>query len=214
MQQEQFPTIQTDYQNRTPKCGGTGKMVLIAPLYLCMIAGTGGVYTPANIPLRFTASQNQLFEVRGLPTKRNQLASISQHVISIRKVLGLKMSELALIFGVTRPAAYAWINGVEPKPELRAKILNLSRLVEELRSTGMGSVELLARQPIATDKSLIDLLKSGNDVSDAIISMKRSTMQNTHRTGLRREFGPQSRRRKVSADAISVPIVAELGEQS
>ena len=137
MQQELYPTIRTSYRSQSPGIAGVAMMALIAPLYLTMVAGTGGAYTAANLPFALNQHQNQIFEIRGLHAKRSQLLTVSQHLSNVRGILGLKMSEVSQIFGVTRPAAYAWINGVEPKPEVRARILHISRLAEELRSAGI-----------------------------------------------------------------------------
>jgi hypothetical protein len=194
--------------------GGVAKIVLIAPLYLSMVAGTGGAYTAANLPLALSQTQNPVFEIRGLRTKRDQVLSVSQHLANIRETLGLRMSEISQIFGVTRPAAYAWVNGTEPKPELRIRILRLSRLVEELQNAGVEKVDMLARLPIANDQSLVDLLTSGSDVHHAFASMKQIATGSMQRGQASRDFGPASRRRKVSIDAISVPVISNVVKQS
>ncbi len=214
MTQELCPTILPNFQHQSPKISGGTKIALIAPLYLCMIAGSGGVYTPVNLPIVFATHPNPIFDIRGYHNKRNQLLTISQHLISIREMFGLRMSELSKIFGVSRPAAYAWINGIEPKTEIRARICKLSKIVEELRFAGINRAEILARQPIRNGQSLINLLESGGDVQGVIAEIKLTSMRTIKHTGVRREFGPSLRKRRVRVDSISTPIVADTGDRS
>jgi DNA-binding transcriptional regulator YiaG len=43
--------------------------------------------------------------------------SSAEHVANIRDVFAINMSDLASVLGVTRPTAYTWLEGQEPKPE-------------------------------------------------------------------------------------------------
>jgi DNA-binding XRE family transcriptional regulator len=211
MNQIASPKIHAQY--RSAQCvNGTVKAALIAPLYVCMISGTGGVYTPTNIQFGLSLHSNPVVEIRGYHTKRNQLLSVSQQLVGLREMFGLTMTELAQILGVTRPTVYAWLNGSEPKPEIKFRILGLAKYVEELRNVGISQAETLARQPQSDGQSLISLLKSGADPKSAIATIKYSASHTSGLKAVKRDFGPTHKTRRVSLDEISIPIRDETGD--
>lgn len=213
MTQDVYPMIRAEYKQPTSETNRTMKLAL--PLYLCLIAGTGGVYTPANVQLAWANQQNQIVQIRGYRAKRKRIQNVSQHLIQIREMFGLKMTELAQILGVSRPTAYSWINGVDPRePETRTLINSLSRYVEDLRSSGVTNVVRLARQPLSTGESLIDLLKAGKDVGGEIASVKLTAAQALTQVRTKRDFGPASKVRRVRTDEISVPILIGHGDEA
>ncbi len=187
-------------------------IALIAPLYLCMIPGTGGAYTSANLYQFLDSHPNQIIDIRGNHSRRNQILSIAQIVSTIREIFGLTMSEIAEIFGVTRQAAYAWLNGVEPKADVRTRILGLGQHVETLKQAGIVKASQWTRLPQSDGRSLIDLLKSGSDVSEAIASIRSSSAQLINQQPTKRTFGPPLKKKIVKLDEISVPISWDFGE--
>jgi transcriptional regulator with XRE-family HTH domain len=215
MTQDIRPVMFADYRQSTNSANRAARVALIAPLYVCMIAGTGGVYTPANIQKAWFDHHNSIILIRGNHTKRHQVLSISQHLAQIRETFGLSMTELAQVLRISRPTAYAWLNGTDPKDEEgKALISRLSNYAESLRSAGITKVEILARQPISAGKSLIDLLKSGNDVSAAIASIKFTADSVSAPSRIKRDFGPVTKVRRVRADEISAPIFIQSGDES
>lgn len=179
-----------------------------------MIAGTGGVYTSTNLPLVWAAHQNQIIQVRGYRTKRSQILCVSQHLIGIREMFGLTMTELALALGVSRPTAYSWINGIEPKePGAKALIDRLSKHVDALRNFGIAKLDTLARQPLTNGQSLVDILKARKDPANEIFSRKFSVASVLGRSQIKRDFGPTSKVRRVRIDEISVPVAFESGDK-
>lgn len=213
MQQVMSPRINAEY--RSIRCvNGTMKAALIAPMYVCMIAGTGGVYTPTNIQLGLTALPNSVVEIRGYHAKRNLLFSVPQQLIGLREMFGLTMTELAQIFNVTRPTVYAWLNGSEPKEEIKSRICELAKYVQELRNVGIPQAGLLARQPLASGQSLISLFKSGTNAESAIATIKYSAPHASSIKTVKRDFGPIHKTRRVSLDEISVPVSVGIGDAS
>jgi DNA-binding XRE family transcriptional regulator len=194
------------------KCAsGAVKAVLIAPLYVCMVAGTGGVYTPTNIQLRVNAPSNSIVEIRGYHTKRNLLFSVPQELVDLRDMFGLTMTDLAQIFGVSRPTVYAWLSGSEPKDEIKSEMRTLAGYVEELRNAGISQAAFLARQPLEGEQSLISIFKSGSDAKNAIATIKYSLMQVNSLKTVKRDFGPSRKTIRVSLGEISV--VASLDNE-
>jgi DNA-binding XRE family transcriptional regulator len=182
-----------------------GKRGLIVPLYLALIAGTGGTYATVNLPRALAIYRNPIFEIRGQREKHDQVLSIAQHLTSIRETLGLTMSDIAKIFDVTRPTVYSWFGGSNPRPEIRLKICRLSTLSDEFRAAGISRVGIYLRRPIGGNGSLLDLLKSDADLNEAVASIKSTAMQTRDKL---RVVGPASRRVSVGLDEISTHIDA------
>ena len=183
--------------------GSPSKLRLILPLSAALIAGTGGVYGAANVSYAASIVQNPIIVVRGHQPRREYLMSVAQQVMMIRDLLGLKMSEIAQIFGVTRPTAYAWLDGSEPKPDIKSKIHRVRRLVDDLRSVGIVRIDLFARLPLASGKSLVDSLRAGSGIEDAAAAVKRTAHQQEIARSANIERGRGNRKRLVSLDEIS-----------
>lgn len=184
----------------------SSKLRVIIPLSIALIAGTGGAYGASNISYASSVFQNPIIQVRGNEPRREILISVAQQVILIRDALGLKMSELAQIFGVTRPTAYAWINGSEPKPEIKIKIFRLRRFVDELHGAGIARLDRFTRIPLYNGKSLLDSLKADSGLEDATAAIKRTASQQ-RLDHAEIELGRANRKRIADLDDISTAIV-------
>jgi DNA-binding XRE family transcriptional regulator len=134
--------------------------------------------------------------------------SIAQQVTMVRDALGLKMSELAQMFGVTRPSAYAWLKGSEPKPEIKIRIYKARRLVDDLHGAGIKRIDLYARLPLASGQSLLDSLLSGTDLEGQVSAIKRTVLQPVPAVPADIERGRANRKRVVGLDEISTSIFA------
>jgi len=192
---------------RPASLSGVTKTMLFAPLYLSLVAGTGGIYTAGNIQACFSVPQNnKIIVIRGRHTKGKQILSVSERLVNLREMFGLTMTEVAQIFGVSRPTTYAWLSGSEPKFEAKSRLMDLSTYVEDLRSHGVAQAWVSARQPLEGGPSLIELLKAGADVRSAIASIKHSASLASNRKEVKRDFGPTKKTRRVTISEISVPI--------
>jgi transcriptional regulator with XRE-family HTH domain len=138
-----------------------------------LVAGTGGIFdvdNTAKVPYLTNCSIVRLKVAEGeeVSPVRDAL-SIAERLQHLRDVLGLKMSELADIFGVSRQAAYAWLSGTIPKGEIVKKIWTFSNDVEKLRRAGVSRPELFTHRPVLQDgRSLFDLLVDGSPLDKAI----------------------------------------------
>jgi hypothetical protein len=204
MQQIAASTIGAEF--RPAGLNGVTKTMLFAPLYLSLVAGTGGMYTAGNIQACFSVPPNdRIFVIRSRHLKEKQIFSVSERLVNLRDMFGLTMTEIAQIFRVSRPTAYAWLSGSEPKLEAKSRLIDLSTYVEDLRSDGVAQARVLARQPLVGGPSLIELLKSGADARSAIASIKQSAAL-TRGQRVKRDFGPAEKTIRVSIDEISIPI--------
>jgi predicted transcriptional regulator len=99
--------------------------------------------------------------------------SPAEHVANIRDVFGVSMSDLAVILGVTRPIAYAWLDGNEPKQEfIITRIRQLSSIADGVRAMNIERMEKLIHRKILNGESLFDLLKTDKDPAILIQSLK------------------------------------------
>jgi hypothetical protein len=123
--------------------------------------------------------------------------STAQLLLNVRDVFALRMSELAQIFGVSRRAAYDWLEGATPKPETVMRIYTLNRYAEELKTAGIAHIEHFINRPVVSGRSLLDLLKSGENVETAIDIIKHTASEEANN---RKQLG----RRNLKTDSTSV----------
>src|SRR5260370_25265884 len=97
-----------------------------------MVSGTAGTYQIAETnPPEIRQFRFPIQEPRSVVSRRKELApSAADSLSKIREVFGLKMSELSQIFGVSRRAAYDWLEGATPKPEMSSRIYQLNTVAE------------------------------------------------------------------------------------
>jgi hypothetical protein len=142
---------------------------VIFPLFLSFTAGTGGMMTAysAEILGRWLDTPNIRFEP-AIDTR-----SPAEHIANIRDVFEIGMSDLAAILGITRPTAYAWLKGDEPKkPEAVARIQHLSRIAGRVKAMNIQRMDKLIHRPILNGESLFDLLKTDKDLSALLTSLQ------------------------------------------
>jgi hypothetical protein len=182
---------------------------LLAPL-LISTAGTGGLmtvrsfadcnrlyYNSPSKPSYINLSTNQKIDTR----------SPAEHVANIRDGFAISMSDLAVILGITRPTAYAWLKGDEPKPEAVPRIQRLSSIADRVKRMNFDRMDKLIHRPILNGESLFDLLKTDQDPSTLLDSLKEVS----EKEAKTRQESKSSGKHRRSLDEISsefgVPIV-------
>jgi transcriptional regulator with XRE-family HTH domain len=182
---------------------------VLAPL-LIMTAGTGGFMTAHTAVglRRWTNYQlGSAIVVEPLAPKKIDVRSPAEHVANIRDGFAISMSDLAAILGITRPTAYAWLKGDEPKPEAIPRIQRLSSIADRVKGMNIERMDKLIHRKILNGESLFDLLKTDRDPSIPIQSLKEISEKEA-RT---RQESKSSGKHRRSLDEISsesgVPIV-------
>ncbi len=133
--------------------------------------------------------------------------STAQLLLNIRDVFTLRMSELAQIFGVSRRAAYDWLEGATPKPDTVARIYTLSKYAEELKAAGIEQIEHFVHRPVVAGRSLLDLLKSGESIETAIDVIKHTASEEAkNRKQLGRRISELNTTSVDVFDEVSTPI--------
>ena len=147
-------------------------------LYGALVAGTGGLFASTNAVHVEDWTKWPIIQVRSSSsvTKKEEdvsVPSVVDHLRLVRDGFGLKMSELAQLFGVSRQAAYGWFNGTLPRPEIVTRIWKLSRSAEELRISGIRDVGQFIHRPLLENgDSLHTVIMSGRQLDEAIAVVK------------------------------------------
>ena len=147
---------------------------LFAPL-LVMTAGTGGTMTVHNAAelSRWTPySITPLIQVEPLAPKKIDVRSPAEHVANIRDGFAISMSDLATILGITRPTAYAWLKGDEPKPEAIERIQRLSSIADRVKQMNISRLDKLVHRPLSDGRSLFDVLQTDADPTEVLASLQ------------------------------------------
>jgi transcriptional regulator with XRE-family HTH domain len=152
------------------KLGFTATTILLSTV---LIAGTGSVCAIRNVE-----SNNGFFGRPIITVIDRNLDSRSGHIaqkqlLRIRSAFGLNMSELARVLGVSRPALYSWIQGVEPRPDAIARIWALDEHAKTIASLKIPRVSSLLRRPILDGKNLLDLLTANQFVAEGIANIQQ-----------------------------------------
>jgi hypothetical protein len=142
------------------------------------LTGTAGRYLPDDFDVEIISNFRGPVQYK---VRLKQVASVApttaQLLSMIRDVFALRMSEVAQIFGVSRRAAYDWLEGATPKSESTARIYSLSRYAVELKASGLSNMEHFIHRPVVAGRSLLDLLKTGENLEQAISIIKRTASE-------------------------------------
>ena len=170
--------------------------------------GTAGAYYPELFNLENLDFRGPIpVETCEKHGEETYALSTAQLLSKIRDIFGLRMSEVAQIFGVSRRAAYDWLEGATPRPDTVARIYTLSRYAEELRTAGLIHVERYMHRPVISGRSLLELLKSGDSVETAIAVIKRTAAEEAKN---RKQLGSRTSDTNTASingfDEVSTPI--------
>jgi transcriptional regulator with XRE-family HTH domain len=136
---------------------------IVAPLLLSFTAGTGGMMTAHSTEVLNRWIYTPKIHVEYPIFKNVDTRSPADLVANIRDGFAISMSDLAAVLGVSRPTAYAWLEGQEPKQEAMMRIQGLSRAADEFSHANITRLDKLVHRPILDGRSLLDLLKADED---------------------------------------------------
>ena len=111
---------------------------------------------------------NDGLDVVGRPDIRNPI----EHLENIRNVLNMPIAGLADILDVTRQAIYKWLSGKsEPEPEKLDRIVQLGSIADAFSEAGISYAGSLVKMKAFNCRSLMDLIKSGENSSDHVVAL-------------------------------------------
>jgi DNA-binding transcriptional regulator YiaG len=138
--------------------------------------------------------------------------SPSEQIKFVRETLRLNMSQIAELLNVTRPTAYAWLDGRESdRGETAGKIMRLAVEVKKIKDMDIPRIDLLIKRPIFGEKSTLDLLRECKDITGELYSLKKigDKEEATRRNSMIPQSEKNISRMNEAADEISTPIYFE-----
>jgi len=193
-----------------PSAKWPGRSVFVIILPLLLIPGSGGAVTPQGMDQLNRWVHNPSIRVEQRGRHKAETRSPAEQVSSIRATYGLNMSELANLLGVTRPTAYAWLNGQEPKADSLVHIHRLSVAIREIEELNIPRIDSLIRRPIFEGRSLIDKIKANENIFEALATIK--TLAGKESTARLKQKG--SGRSKRSIDEVGTELSSPSYDRS
>jgi len=192
--------------------------LVTAVALLVFAVGTGGGYSAANGNLIPESKNAPVVTINSTPSAERkasaQEVSIPRAILQIRDRLGLKMSEVADIFGVSRQAVYLWLRGQNLRNEYVQRIWQLSRVAERLQLAGIDRPEHFIHRPLSPQgESLFQLLASGANVDSALALLEEQSMAEQSARDKSTAERQNTRHRKQylsSVMELSTPILDEV----
>jgi transcriptional regulator with XRE-family HTH domain len=198
--------------------GNPQPFVAAVTLLGALVAGTGGFFSPVNaalVPQWTNAPAITISSTPSVDRKRPpQEISIPQAILQIRDGLGLKMSELADIFGVSRQAVYLWLKGENLKNEYVQRVWHLNLIARQMQLAGIDRPEHFIHRPLSPEgDSLFQLLANGANVDSALALLEEQfTAEKSSRARQIAERQSTRHRRQdlPSVMELATPILEEV----
>lgn len=174
-----------------------------------LTSGTAAAY-PVEV-LRKVDDVSRLLPPRQERREITSLRSVKDEVELIRGVFGLNMSEIAHLFNISRPAAYAWLDGALPKAEAMARLTRIANHAQEAKSAGITRMAHFVRRPQKDGRSLLQLLKEGADIQDALVAIRKAAAE--EEAGRKVSASRKTSTKKgdlAGIDEVATPIIPEV----
>ncbi len=125
-----------------------------------------------------------------------------QNLARIREVLRPAVSDLAVLFGVSRQAVYDWHRGANPAPDKAARLDELAKAADVFAVEGIAVTPYLLRRPTVRGKSFFEAIREGTSADAAaravVVLVKREQEQ---RRALDARLADRARARVDYSDA-------------
>lgn len=190
------------------------QFVVAATLFGALIAGTGGHYSQNNMEWVSEWTSVPAIAISVSPPanlkEKLQKTSIPNAIRQIREKLGLKMSEVAEIFGVSRQAVYLWLEGGNLKQEYIQRTWELSQIADQMQAAGIERPEHFIHRPVSADGLTLYRLLLRRENVETALSLLREQSAVEQRIRVRAAVEPQSTRARRDKESslieLSTPI--------
>ena len=123
-----------------------------------------------------------------LAVKRSDVRTAQQHLANIRQVLNPAITDLAIVFDVSRQAIYKWLSGDStPEPDKLARIVELSGVADAFHDAGVSRAAAILKMKAFDGRSLLDLIAAGEGCSQhvqTLVAEAKAIEAAYERTGL------------------------------
>jgi predicted DNA-binding transcriptional regulator AlpA len=156
-----------------------------------LVIGTGSIYSIERLPEwqhHIEARAPIIFGKNNNPSSRIDVRTPIEHLENIRTVLNPPISELAILFGISRQAIYKWLaQDSFPEADKLARIVALSKIADAFKEAKIQRAGALLNMKISDGESLYDLLRTDKPYEkqlEALINESKIMEVNYQQSGL------------------------------
>lgn len=132
--------------------------------------------------------------------------SPADDLANIRDVFAIDMSDLAILLGITRSTAYAWLKGDEPNSEAIPHIQRLSNIADRVKDMNISRLDMLVHRPLSDGRSLFELLQADVDPTEVLASLQAIDVKEAQTRRESKGSGKHLRSLNTVLGQSSVPI--------
>jgi hypothetical protein len=198
-----------------PNAGSSGWLstsVFAVATLAALQVGTGGLPTEKYYKAR--GDKGYLFARYELPAVEEDSVverTAAEDLARIREVFKFGVTELALLFGVSRQAVYDWQSGKAIGSENLSRLQEVSRASELIAAADIQNAAYVLRRTISDGKTFLEIVKGGGNAEAAardLIAMLRR--ENDQRARLESRLGNRQNQKLRSA-SLGAPMLNEEG---
>jgi len=158
-------------------------------------------YVQTRVPFIIDSSDASFKDVEQIDVR-----TVAEHIENIRGVFDPSISDLALLFDVSRQTIYKWMSGTStPEQDKSARIAEFSRTADEFRKSEVLRARSLLKIKTFDGRSLMDLFRSGESSDEHVktLIIEAKAMENSYK-----KSGLSSSKSKSTSDwqsYISIP---------
>lgn len=130
--------------------------------------GTGGDLS-LELLQRASARTQQVLSVMEIAEEQPSLRTPREDLALIRETLSPAISDLALVFGVTRQSIYNWINGEAVAQANASRLRDLAQAADMLAHEGVAVRAALLKRKFSNNKTLLQVAQAGESARDAAL---------------------------------------------
>lgn len=133
------------------------------------VVGTGGELSPGH--LQRGVQQAQHMGAVAAITEVDRVRTPSENLSRIREVLKPAVSDLAMVFGVSRQSVYNWLNGDPVADDNAKKLEDLAHAADVLVHERVNINAALLKRKFANGRTLMQVAQAGESARDAALML-------------------------------------------
>jgi transcriptional regulator with XRE-family HTH domain len=181
-----------------------------ASITCAFVTGTLGLVTPNYFAQRNATSNWPFSLVSNEPTVLGDVERPTAQVLSrIREILKLTMTELAVLFGVSRQTVYDWQSGKGISAVRADRLRALSKAADLFAESGLSISPRTLRRKLASGKTFFDVIRDGEPVEEAtrsLITMLQREIEQRKALDVRLA---NRKRRPIDQADLGIPMLDE-----
>ena len=170
-----------------------------------LLMGTGSLFAISQTVFQDVSAPHAIVTVVGSPAESNEVAEHQEMLKTIRTGLSLTMTDLASVFGISRPALYGWFQGSTPRSELYDRLWSLSTIAEAVSVLQIPRVSSIMRVPLASGRSFLQMISDpSQDLKEAVDQLRKFSEKRSSSLDQLRAY--RGKRINAHAEEASIPF--------